>query len=195
MCVRSRTPASPGVPACSTSSSSVAACDSASGSCAVAITSRSLTLSVIRRAEPASCTCSDAGCSRSAAISGSAIASARSSTNLVWRLTGADRVRAGEDATPRPWARSPSACGSLLLRCRRAATSSESIPSSSNSRRARLGPSPGSARHLDQSRRELRAQLDQRGNLARLGERDDLLLDDRADPWQLGRAALAGERR
>ena len=54
--VRRRTPASPGVCADSTSSSAAAALANASGSRAVAITSRSLTLSVHRRAEPASST-------------------------------------------------------------------------------------------------------------------------------------------
>ena len=57
-----RTPASLAVPADSTSSSSAAARASAAGSVAVAITSRSLTLSAIRRADPASSTRSEAGC-------------------------------------------------------------------------------------------------------------------------------------
>ena len=55
-CAAARPPR-PGVPASSISSSCGRRAASATGSVAVAITSRSLTLSVIRRAEPASSTC------------------------------------------------------------------------------------------------------------------------------------------
>ena len=120
----------------------MAARASASGSVAVAITSRSLTVSVIRRADPASSTSIAAGCSRSAATSGSPTASARLST-----------IRAGRSPAPsnRRLARiASSALGpnplSARIFCSSAAVrsdSSESIPSSSYSRRARLGPSPG----------------------------------------------------
>ena len=140
--VRSRTPASPGVAAASTRSSSVAARDSAPGSDAVAITSRSLTVSVMRRADPASSTRSAAGWARSAATSGSPIASARSSKIRERGSAAPDSSTAARiDSSalgPKPF--------SVLICCCSAAlrsASGESIPSSSNSLRARLGPMPG----------------------------------------------------
>ena len=112
----------------------------------MAITSRSLTLSVIRRAEPASSTRSAAGCARSAATSCSPTASARFEHDAgVARRSSAPRwrVERGAGGSPRPWGRSPSASGSAAPRRPSRSASSESIASSSNSRRARLGPRPG----------------------------------------------------
>ncbi len=128
-CAGGRRPRS-GVPADSIRSSRVAAVASASGSVAVAITSRSLTVSVIRRAEPASSTCREAGWSRSAAISGSAIASARSSTTRAGRSPAPANRRLARIASsalgPKPLSERIR-CSSAALRRR----SSESIPSSS----------------------------------------------------------------
>ena len=56
-----------------------------------------------------------------------------------------------------------------------------------------LGPEPGQPRDLEQAGRELGPQLGRGGNHAVVGERHHLLLDRRADPGQLGRAALAGQ--
>ena len=78
--VRPRVPASVARPVDSMISSSLSAEASATGSCAVAITSRSLTESASRRAEPASSTCSEAGWARSAATIASAAASALGSS-------------------------------------------------------------------------------------------------------------------
>ena len=73
--------------------------------------------------------------------------------------------------------------------------SSESMPSSSKSLRARLGPRPGQARHVDQAGRELRAQLLERRDRPRLEQRVDLLLERLADAGQRRDRALARQRR
>ena len=165
---------------------------SASGSVAVAITSRSLTVSVMRRAEPASSTWVEAGCSLSAVISGSAMASALSSTTRVGRSPAPANRRLARMASsalgPKPL--------SFWICCPSAAVrnpSSESIPSSSNSRRARFGPEAGQAGHLDHAGRELGPQLGRGGDVAGVGQVDDLLLDDRPDAGQLGGASLPRE--
>jgi hypothetical protein len=49
-------------------------------------------------------------------------------------------------------------------------------------------------RHLDHAGRELGAQLDRGRDVARFGQRDDLLLDGGADAGQLGGAVLTGQR-
>ncbi len=193
VCVRTRTPASPGAWAVSTSSSSASARASAPGSVAVAITSRSLTLSVIRRAEPASSTRSAAGC---VAQRGDELLAHRE--RPVEHHAAAGLARTGQRSappgcSPRPWGRIPSASGSVAHRPPPAVRSSESIPSSSNRRRARLGPSPG--------RRVISTSPG--GNFARsfvaagispsVGQGDDLLLDRRADARQLRGAAVPGQ--
>ena len=142
VCVRARSALSPGSEQCSMTSSSANARSSSPGSVAVATMSRSLTASTIRRAEPASSTRSEAGCARSAATMPSPISSA---------LVSSTR---GRGASPTPAANAASTDSSNFApkprtprrRCSSAAArsaGSESMPSSSNSRRARLGPRPG----------------------------------------------------
>ena len=74
-----------------------------------------------------------------------------------------------------------------------AAPSSESMPSSSNSWRARLGPRPGRRVMLDEPGRELRAQL-LGGGIGRCRAAPDLLLQRAPDARQLGDRPLAGQR-
>ena len=140
----------------STSSSSAAALASASGSRAVAITSRSLTLSVhpprragqldplgrrVRRAAP-----------RPAARRRRAPGRARSGASAGRRPSAAAwppaprRGCVSSAFGPNPF----SVADPVGLRPPRSAPRRESIQSSSYSRRARLGPSPGSLRHLQQ---------------------------------------------
>ena len=196
--VRSRTPDSLGVWAASTSSSAAAAWASASGSEAVAMMSRSLTLSVIRRAEPASSTRSAAGWARRASSSCSPTASARlSTTRRPPPLPSASSARwAAIAARMLSSALGPKPLSARICCAEAAASSasSESMESSSNSRRARLGPRPGSRVISSRPTRELGAQLDRRRDVAVVGQGQDLLLDDRADARQFGGATLAGQR-
>ena len=76
VCVRARAAFSPGVEQDSITSGPANAASSAPGSVAVAITSRSLTASTKRRAEPAISTWSEAGWARSASTIPSPIRSA-----------------------------------------------------------------------------------------------------------------------
>ncbi len=57
-----------------------------------------------------------------------------------------------------------------------------------------LGAEAGQARDRDQTRGKLGSQLLGGGDRHRLEQRQDLLLQRRADPGQLARAALACER-
>ena len=111
-------------------------------------------------------------------------------------LLGRRRPRTRPAPTPRTSGRSPCTSRSCWrLGGRRAAPSSESMPSSSNSRRARLGPRPGQPRHVDQAGRELAAQLLERRDRPGVEQRLELLLERLADARQLGDAALARQRR
>ena len=58
-----------------------------------------------------------------------------------------------------------------------------------------LGAQPGEAREIHEPGRELGPQLLDRGDLARLEQRVDLLLQRPPDPGQLGHPAVAGQRR
>ena len=143
LCVRTFAPALPEASTDCISGSAMNAATSASASFAVAMMSRSLHESAMRRAEPASSTLSEAGCSRSAATMGSPIASARSSTTR-----GASSPSGVASSAARMFS---SAFGpkpfSVRSRSSFAATrraSIESMPRASYSARARLGPSPGS---------------------------------------------------
>ncbi len=194
VCVRSRTPAAAGVPADSIRSSAVAARASSIGSWAVAITSRSLTLSAIRRAEPASSTRSAAGCARRAATSGSPTARARSSTTRwpCWPASASgDRGQQRllglgseplEGADPLPFRRLAQRVDGVDL---------ELVEQPSGA----LGTEAGETHHLDQAGGELGSQLGRGGDFAVIGQGDDLVLDGPADPRQLGGASLAGQRR
>jgi hypothetical protein len=153
-----------------------------------------LTLSVIRRAEPASRTWSDAGCSSSASTSGDRERTAEHEPRS--RLSRPDGVEPGEDdllglgSEPLELA-DPLLLGRPAQRVQRIDLELLEQPSRS------LGAKSRQPRHLDQTRRELRAQLDQRRNLAGLRQRHHLFLDDRADPGQLGRPTVprqAGDR-
>ena len=141
--VVTRAPASPADWTDSTISISPSVLASAAGSEAVAMMSRSLTESALRRSEPATSTRSDAGCARSAPTICSAIGTARDS-----RIRGAGppssscsartRLRFSSAFGPNP--RSPRIWpASAAAR----SASSESTPISSYSRRARFGPKPG----------------------------------------------------
>ena len=104
--------------------------------------SRSLTLSRRRRAEPASSTRAPGSIARSASINSSPTASARSSTT---RRDGRSAAPASSAASTDSSNLAPNPLR-VLSRCACAASRSacgESIASSSKSRRARLGPSPG----------------------------------------------------
>ena len=134
--------------------------------------SRSLTLSASRRAEPAICTCG-ARPARSVrpAASASPISSAlgsRMRTARAGASVGVRRHRSSASSTlasnfgPRP--------RTVRRRCASAASrsaSSESIPSSECSRRARLGPRPGRCVIAIRPGGKLRAQLLRRGDRAR----------------------------
>ena len=116
---------------------------SAAGSSAVAMMSMSLTESVMRRAEPAISTLSEAGCARSASTIVSATVSAfESSVRTCVSGTSADASPARiASSTFAPKPLSSRIC-SFSAAARRA--SSESTPSSSKSRLAFFGPMPGS---------------------------------------------------
>ncbi len=140
--VVARAPAGPDCCTVSTTGSCSSAATSAAVSSAVAITSRSLTASTWRRSEPATSTRCAPGALRSASAICWAMGSARES-----RIRGA-----GVPSAPAASA-SSSCCSTFSPKPRSLRTSwrshaarsasSESIPSSSNSRRARLGPKPG----------------------------------------------------
>src|SRR5919202_523685 len=155
---------------CSTMSISPSARSSAGGSDAVAMTSRSLTASTSRRAEPASSTRSAAGCSRSAAT----IASPTSSA-----LCSSVRGR-GASATPAANA------------CRTA--SSNLGPKPLTWRSCSVSAAARQAHHVDQPGRELRAQLLGGRDRPGVEQRDDLLLERAPDPGQLRYLALARQR-
>ena len=129
-CVSTRAPASPADSTDSTSGSSASAADSATGSCAVAMMSRSLTESAWRRSEPATSTRSAAGWERSAPTICSAMSCARES-----RMRGAGPP-SGDSASVLSSCSSTFAPNPRSLRifcCSAAArsASSESMPSSS----------------------------------------------------------------
>ena len=84
------------------------------------------------------------------------------------------------------------------MRCWRAAVSSassESIPSSSNRRRARLGPRPGRRVISSRPAGNFSRSADRLRDVAVLEQRRELRLERRADPRQLGGATGAHERR
>ncbi len=116
---------------------------SACGSPAVAMMSRSRTVSRMRRAEPARSTSTDAGCSRSVSTTarsfGSVVpSSARRGPSAAF---GTDSAAAIFSSVPAPMPAWPRSC------CASAAAFSSAtvvIPSSCQIRRAVLGPSPGS---------------------------------------------------
>ncbi len=142
VCVRPRAACSLGADADSIPSTSASARTSAPGSLAVAMMSRSLTESAWRRAEPASSTRSDAGCARSAATICSPTFSARCSST---RCAGRSATPAASDDSTDSSNFAPKPLTSRSRCCSAAAFSicGDSIPSSVNRRRARLGPSPG----------------------------------------------------
>ena len=125
-----------------------------SGRDAVATRSRSLQVSAQRRALPAISTRSAAGCSRSASRAPRAIRERLREQEL--RLRAA--VRAGGErragCSPRPWRRTRGSSRSCCASAACFSSSSEAMPSSSKSLRARFGPEPREARDLDEARRD-----------------------------------------
>ena len=148
VCVLRRTPASPGVWAASTSSQRGRCLGKRERICCGRDDVQVLDVSVIRRAEPASSTRSDAGCARSAATSCSPTASAWLST-MRPELPSPSAAAASPPAprrgsSPRPLAPKPFRVR-ICWDCAAAISAGTRVDrSSSYSRRARFGPSPGS---------------------------------------------------
>ena len=140
--VSARAPALPDRLASAISGSSQNALASTAASVAVATRSRSRHVSAMRRALPAISTRSQAGCSRSAAASASAISSPfdRSSRAFGWPSAPAAMAASTPSSAfgPNPLSERICCASAAFL-----SASSESTPSSSNSLRARFGPSPG----------------------------------------------------
>ena len=124
-------------------SSVVNASARASGSEAAATMSRSLQVSVWRRALPAISTRSAAGCSRNADARASAMASARESSSLGFVRSSRPASRATRTDSSAFWPK-PGTSRSRSFSAASRSLSSESMPSSSKSFRARFGPNPGS---------------------------------------------------
>ena len=152
--------------------------------------SRSLTESAWRRSEPATSTCSELGCERSAPTICSAMFSARDS-----RIRGAGPP-SGDSASvlsscssafaPNPRS-SRIFCSSAAAR----SASSESIAELVVEPPRALRPEARQVHDREQPARELVAQLLGGRDVAGLVEREDLLLEDLADPVELGDAAVA----
>ncbi len=146
-----------------------------------AIRSMSFTLSAIRRAEPAISTSVPSpptlaqsrrpASRRAAAPSGSSSRGLRSHGSGSRRASRAPPARSASNFAPRP-----ALCATLPASAASRNDSSESIPSSECSSRARLGPSPGSRVIAISPGRDLRAQLLRRRDRARVDQREDLLL-------------------
>ena len=170
---------------------------SAFGSLAVAMMSRSRTVSLRRRALPASQTRSAAGCSRStsttASSAGSAWPSSARGGPVAFFLRAVDLRMLSSVFAPRP--------GSVRRRWARAASfSSASVvtPSSCQILRTVFGPRPGMLQELDHLGRDRLAPLRERLDLAGVHDLDDLVLDRGADPRQLLRRPVErqlGDRR
>ena len=153
-------------------------------------------MSVIRRAEPASSTSLATRDARAAPRPAARRPRARgSSTIRAGRSPAPSNRSVGEDRLLGLRAEALELADLAAPRRRSRSDSSESIPSSSYSRRARLGPSPGRRVISISPGGNLRAQLDERRDRAVVGEREDLLLDRSRRPRELGGAALARERR
>ena len=191
--VITRAPASPADCTDSTSGSSPSAADSAAGSWAVAMMSRSLTESAWRRSEPATSTRSAAGCERSAPTICSAMFCARES-----RMRGAGaalgRLRQRLEQLLLDLRAEPAQLADLLLLGGRAQRVERVDAELVVEPPRALRPEARQVHDRDQPGRELVAQLLRGRDVAGLVERVDLLLERLADAVDLGHAALARHR-
>jgi hypothetical protein len=178
--VRPRAAFSPAVPDDSMTSSSANALVSAAGSEAVAMMSRSLTLSVRRRADPATSTLSEAGCASRAPTICSAIAAPWAAASAA-RACRRRRRRTREHLLLELPAEAadvaqPLLLGGLLQRLERV------DPQLVEELAGALGPEARQPGHVDEPGRELRAQLLERGDRPRVEQGHELLLERLADP-------------
>ena len=164
------------------------------GSCAVAMMSRSLHVSVIRRALPAISTRSAAGCARRCSTIWSPIAS-----------TADSRIRCAGPLARHAW-RAPRRCSARPSgRALRSRAGAQPPPPRAGPRgwrcrapRRSCAPSWAQARQLGEARQlawELGAQLLGGRDVAGLDQRLDLLLERLADVAELGGATLPRELR
>ena len=187
-----RAPASPAEPACAASGCSVSAAASAAGSLAVAIRSMSLQVSVIRRAEPATATASQAGCSRSAVGELLGDRQHLRQQHPTRRALLAEPVERREHALLELRAQPLDRAHALLLGGRPQVVEAgdpELVVEPARGLRA----DTRQPRDLHERRRELRLQLGRGGDLAGVEQGDDLSLERGADPRQLGHPAGAGQ--
>ncbi len=115
-----------------------------------------------------------------------------SSTRADARLAEARRP-ARPGPAPRTSAPARAPCAAAGRARPRAAPPSESMPSSSCNRRARLAPSPGRRVSSTRLAGNLARSFSAAGMLPGLRERENLLLQGLADAGQLGRAARPGQ--
>ena len=164
--------------------------DSATGSCAVAMMSRSLTESALRRSEPATSTRSAEGCERSAPTICSAMFSRAREQDARRR---AALLRLGQGLEQRLLdLRAEAAQPADLLLLGGGAQGVERVDAELVVEPPRaLGPEARQVHHGDQPGRELCAQALRGRDVARLVERLDLLLQRLADAADLRRAAVA----